>query len=92
MDFSDCSEHKLQITCNNEFAALERLLRIVRFRGFSVTDLHAQLNNSGQFDILLTVESERPVSLLENQLRKNYDVTRVQVLPQAVSQSQGISA
>ncbi|MCV6605042.1 MAG: acetolactate synthase 2 small subunit [Porticoccaceae bacterium] len=91
MALPEFPEHSLRVTCKNEAAVLERLLRVVRFRGFAVASMNVQLNEQGQFEVLLTVESERPVSLLENQLRKNYDITSVQVVPQAVTYNQGVN-
>ena len=73
-------ENCLQVRCYNEPAALERLLRVVRFRGFSVVNFNAQLDAVGErLKVMLTVTSERPLHLLENQLRKNCDICDVQV-------------
>lgn len=77
------TENCLQVQCYNEPAALERLLRIVRFRGFSVVNFNAQLDAVGErLKVMLTVAGERPLHLLENQLRKNYDVCDVRATAQ----------
>ena len=74
-------ESTLQIECKNELASLERLLRVVRFRGFSVVTFNAQLDSVRQLlNVDLTVAGERPLHLLENQLRKNYEVISVRVV------------
>ena len=80
----------LQVECKNESAALERLLRVVRFRGFSVSNFHARLDGaSNQLSVDLTVSGERPLHLLENQLLKNYEVTAVRVVGNMLNQTQG---
>lgn len=82
--------NRLQVECKNELAALERLLRVVRFRGFSVVNFNAQLDSdNNQLNVDLTVSGERPLHLLENQLLKNYEVTAVRSLQQAQKQMQG---
>ena len=53
---------------------LERILRVVRHRGFEVVTLNAQ-NNGNQFEITLSVQSERAIELLTHQLSKLIDVT-----------------
>lgn len=56
---------------------LERILRVVRHRGFEVVTLNAQ-NNGNQFEITLSVQSERAIELLTHQLSKLIDVTIIE--------------
>ena len=56
---------------------LERILRVVRHRGFEVLTLNAQ-NNGNQFEITLSVQSERAIELLTHQLSKLIDVTVIE--------------
>ncbi|WGE34077.1 acetolactate synthase 2 small subunit [Actinobacillus genomosp. 1] len=56
---------------------LERILRVVRHRGFEVVTLNAQ-NNGNQFEITLSVQSERAIELLTHQLSKLIDVTVIE--------------
>ncbi|WP_427833053.1 acetolactate synthase 2 small subunit [Actinobacillus pleuropneumoniae] len=56
---------------------LERILRVVRHRGFEVVTLSAQ-NNGNQFEITLSVQSERAIELLTHQLSKLIDVTIIE--------------
>ena len=66
----------LTIEANARPETLERLLRVVRHRGFEVLDLNAQ--KSQQTLILnLTLQSIRPISLLTTQLEKLFDVKKV---------------
>lgn len=74
-------QNSLQVRCKNELATLERLLRVVRFRGFSVVNFTASLDtDADQLHMELTLSGERPLHLLENQLRKNHEVLEVRVL------------
>ncbi|WGE91463.1 acetolactate synthase 2 small subunit [Actinobacillus genomosp. 1] len=56
---------------------LERILRVVRHRGFEVVTLNAQ-NNGNQFEITLSVQGERAIELLTHQLSKLIDVTVIE--------------
>lgn len=69
-------QYTLTIEANARPETLERLLRVVRHRGFEVLDLNAQ--KSQQTLILnLTLQSIRPISLLTTQLEKLFDVKKV---------------
>ncbi|PKF49717.1 acetolactate synthase 2 small subunit [Enterovibrio nigricans] len=75
--------HTLLINADDKPELLERLLRIVRHRGFRLTrlDMHHK-DNSDTVEITLEVNSDRPVSNLQNQLDKLWDVSHVSLLPQ----------
>ena len=69
-------QYHLTIEANARPETLERLLRVVRHRGFEVLDLNAQ--KSQQTLILnLRLQSIRPISLLTTQLEKLFDVTKI---------------
>jgi len=73
-------QHLLTIKANNQPATLERLLRVVRFRGFSIDRVSMHIAPvEQQIDIQVAVKSKRPIALLENQLRKLVDVQQVLV-------------
>ena len=69
--------HTFNISVNDQPAVLERLLRVVRHRGFILKSLDVQTSDD-QLNIVLSVESERAVSLLVNQLQKLYDVNQIE--------------
>ncbi|WP_424405169.1 acetolactate synthase 2 small subunit [Pasteurella sp. PK-2025] len=52
---------------------LERILRVIRHRGFYVVAMHMTSSEEAA-KIDFTVKSDRPLSLLTNQLVKVYDV------------------
>ena len=61
-------------------AALERLLRVVRHRQFELRSLNMEANADRRILIVrVTVESERPIDHLRNQLMKLNDVLGVQM-------------
>lgn len=73
----------LTIQGNNSPELLERLLRVVRHRGFKVQNLNAETSeNEQKLQLTLTVYSERDISLLIKQLDKIFGITKVVQLNQ----------
>lgn len=73
--------HQLTLTTTDAPAMLERLLRVVRHRGFAIKALNmTPAATSQQMQIELTVASERPISSLQSQLNKLYDVTHLELV------------
>lgn len=63
---------------------LERLLRVIRHRGFHVVKISAEsTENRKLLHVTVTVSSERPVGLLSKQIEKIFGITQVAVLGQA---------
>ncbi|KGQ65967.1 acetolactate synthase 2 small subunit [Gallibacterium anatis] len=71
--------YQISISAQWRPETLERILRVVRHRGFAAVDLQSRLENQ-QVKMELTVQSERALSLLTNQLTKLYGVTDVTVI------------
>jgi len=68
----------LTIEADNSPEILERLLRVVRHRGFRVEKLNVvTANNEQHLHATLTVSSEREISLLTKQLDKIFGITKV---------------
>lgn len=78
--------HTLYVQTKDRPAGLERLLRVVRHRGFEVRSLDMRASQKpGHLNITATVNSSRPIDLLLNPLMKLYDVAAVEeILDQAV--------
>ncbi|USH02455.1 acetolactate synthase 2 small subunit [Grimontia kaedaensis] len=74
--------HTLLINAEDQPELLERLLRIVRHRGFRLTslDMH-HTDDTNAVEITLQVKSDRPIANLQSQLDKLWDVSRVRLLP-----------
>ncbi|CAM4195795.1 acetolactate synthase 2 small subunit [Pseudoalteromonas ostreae] len=69
-------KHSLTVTLKNQSVAVERFLRVVRHRGFDL--IHFQLNmDDGQYQVAMTVDSDKPIHLLTTQLNKLVDVRHV---------------
>lgn len=69
-------QYNLTVEANARPETLERLLRVIRHRGFDVLDLNAQKSNQ-TLTLTLKLQSMRPLSLLTTQLEKLFDVTKI---------------
>ncbi|MDU6409735.1 MAG: acetolactate synthase 2 small subunit [Yersiniaceae bacterium] len=73
-------QHQVSIQARFRPEMLERVLRVVRHRGFQVCAMNmGQAGNSDNVNIELTVASQRPVDLLSSQLCKLMDVACVEI-------------
>ena len=70
------ASYSLNCRMIQEAAALERLCQVVRVRGFRIASMAVE--SSGEhFDIALTLEGSRPISMLQSQLLKLHSVAEV---------------
>ena len=70
------NRHILHCRMQSEPAGLERLCRVVRVRGFRIAGMSVE--SSGEhFNIALTLEGSRPISMLQSQLLKLHTVGEV---------------
>jgi len=70
--------HEMVIEANNTPEVLERILRVIRHRGFRLSSMNAvQMNDCNNIKITVTVSSERPIDLLYKQLDKLFDVSKL---------------
>lgn len=73
-------QHQLSIEARFRPEILERILRVVRHRGFQVCAMNMATEvNDGKINIEMTVASQRSVDLLSSQLCKLMDVACVQI-------------
>ncbi len=76
-------QHNVSIQARFRPEMLERVLRVVRHRGFQVCAMNmSQMANNENINIELTVASLRSVDLLSVQLSKLMDVASVEVQQQ----------
>ncbi len=61
-----------------ESAAIERLCQVVRIRGFRIASMAVETAGD-HFDIALTLEGKRPITMLQSQLEKLQTVAEVAV-------------
>ena len=69
-------EHQIELTTQHRPEVLERILRVIRHRGFTVTQMDMQLIND-KVRLKFTVKSDRTLDLLVSQLEKIYDVVEI---------------
>ena len=66
-------EHQIDLTAQHRPEVLERILRVIRHRGFTVTQMEMQLLDD-KVRLKFTVKSDRTLDLLVSQLEKLPDV------------------
>lgn len=71
--------HQLLVQARHRPEVLERILRIVRHRGFRVSAMNMESTQNDKIRLYLTVTSERPLHLLTTQLDKLMDVDLVEI-------------
>ena len=69
-------EHQIDLTAQHRPEVLERILRVARHRGFTVTQMDMQLIDD-KVRLKFTVKSDRTLDLLVSQLEKIYDVVEI---------------
>ena len=69
-------EHQIELTAQHRPEVLERILRVVRHRGFTVTQMDMQLIDD-KVRLKFTVKSDRTLELLVSQLEKLPDVLEI---------------
>jgi len=73
-------EHQIELTAQHRPEVLERILRVVRHRGFTVTQMDMQLIDD-KVRLKFTIKSDRTLDLLVSQLEKIYDVVEIKACP-----------
>lgn len=68
--------YQFSLEVNQRPETLERILRVIRHRGFCVVEMKMTAQNE-RAKLNFTVKSDRTLSLLTNQLVKVYDVVQV---------------
>ena len=69
-------EHQIELTAQHRPEVLERVLRVIRHRGFTVTQMDMQLIDD-KVRLKFTVKSDRTLELLVSQLEKLPDVIEI---------------
>lgn len=69
-------EHQIDLTAQHRPEVLERILRVVRHRGFTATQMDMQLIDD-KVRLKFTVKSDRTLDLLVSQLEKLPDVIEI---------------
>lgn len=72
--------HRIECRMLAEEAAMERLLQVVRIRGFQLRGLQLERDGDG-YRIALTLAGERSIDFLLPQLRKLHSIRSVEAAP-----------
>ena len=70
------NQYTFELTVQHRPEVLERILRVIRLRGFTVTNMEMALVET-QVPLKITVKSDRTFDLLVNQLAKLPDVIEI---------------
>ena len=70
------NEYKLELVARHRPEVLERILRVARHRGFTVTTMEMTLIGT-QVRLKITVKSDRTLDLLVSQLEKLPDIFNI---------------
>jgi acetolactate synthase II small subunit len=74
------NKYQLIIMTDDKQVVLERILQVTRYRGFLINGMNAEVNTGTNIaTITLMVSSERPISLLIDQINKLIDIKSVKV-------------
>ena len=80
-------EHTLRISAAQQATVLERILQVTRYRGFTVSGINMFTEQSSDaVDIEMTVSSDHPVSQLQLQLSKLFDIKTIEIQDTASAQ------
>ncbi|MDY2947911.1 acetolactate synthase 2 small subunit [Mannheimia varigena] len=68
--------YQLTLRANKRPETLERILRVIRHRGFELKSLNVE-SEERIFNLTLTLSSQRPLTLLTHQLEKLFDIIEI---------------
>lgn len=89
MSTADLNKYQLIIMADDKQVVLERILQVTRYRGFLINGMNAEVNTGNNVaTITMTVSSDRPISLLIDQINKLIDIKGVKVDNSAVKTKQ----
>lgn len=78
--------HVLTIQTRNQAVVLERLLQVTRYRGFQLAGLEMKpLTAQKGLVITLSIDTDKPIHLLTNQLKKLVDVQQLELASNTVA-------
>ncbi|GGA64684.1 acetolactate synthase [Neiella marina] len=73
-------QHTISIEAQDRPATVERLLRVIRHRGYRLCRMAVESSQEDErIALSVTVTSDKPVVLLQNQLSKLVDVSSVEI-------------
>ncbi|MEI6894609.1 MAG: acetolactate synthase 2 small subunit [Colwellia sp.] len=83
------NKYKLIIMADDRQVVLERILQVTRYRGFLINGMNAEVNTGNNVaTITMCISSERPISLLVDQINKLIDIKGVTVSKNEINTQQ----
>ncbi len=80
MNTANLNNYTLIIMVDDKQVVLERILQVTRYRGYLINGITAKVNTGNNVaTIELLVSSDRPISLLTDQINKLVDIKSVKV-------------
>ena len=80
MNTNTMNNYTLIIMTDDKQVVLERILQVTRYRGYLINGMTAKVNTGNNVaTIELSVSSDRPISLLTDQINKLVDIKSVKV-------------
>lgn len=73
------AQYKIEMLLDNQPAALERVLQVVRYRQFQLDGLQMQPDGQDKLTVNLKVSSQHSINILTSQLNKLYDLARLSI-------------
>lgn len=87
------NNYTLIIMTDDKQVVLERILQVTRYRGFLINGITAEVNTGNNIaTIELLVSSDRPITLLVDQINKLIDIKSVKVDNTAIIRTKECSA
>lgn len=86
------NQHNITIEARFCPEILERILRVIRHRGFHICSMNMNITEGNNINLSLIVSSQRPLELLCSQLTKLADVAGIQVSNQQKEKLRFMSA
>ena len=87
MSTAPLNKYQLIIMADDRQVVLERILQVTRYRGFLINGINAKVNTGNNIaTITLQVSSNRPITLLIDQINKLIDIKGVTVDNSAAQQ------
>lgn len=71
--------YDIEMLLDNQPAALERVLQVVRYRQFQLEALQMQPDGQDKLTVNMKVSSQQSINILTSQLNKLYDLARLSI-------------
>ncbi|MBE1300518.1 MAG: acetolactate synthase 2 small subunit [Alteromonadaceae bacterium] len=67
-------QYQVSLELSNEPAALERVLQVIRYRQFAISEMAMNRNEQDKLTVNMKVSGQHSINILTSQLNKLYDL------------------